>query len=60
MNPLKHGYHAFSNGAGECNSLGHACVSIIAMFINNLGHACVSIIYTVISTHAAPTLSNNL
>ena len=60
MNPLMHGYHAFSNGAGECNSLGHACVSIIAMFINNLGHACVSIIYTVISTHAAPTLSNNL
>jgi hypothetical protein len=53
MNPLMHGYHAFSDGAGECNSLGHACVSIIAMFINNLGHACVSIIYTVISTHAA-------
>ena len=35
MIPFMHGYHAFSHGAGECNSLGHVCVSIIAMFIND-------------------------
>ena len=35
MSPLMHGYHAFSDGAGECNSAGYTCVSIIAMFIND-------------------------
>jgi hypothetical protein len=44
MIPFMHGYHAYSNGAGECDSSVYACVSIIAMFINNLGHAYVSII----------------
>jgi hypothetical protein len=35
LNPLMHGYHAYSNGAGECDSSVYACVSIIAIFIND-------------------------
>ena len=35
MIPFMHGYHAYSNGAGECDSSVYACVSIIAIFIND-------------------------